>query len=272
MSCLPDPENCRIFAIQNRNKGNMVYFFSGTGNSQHVAHEIAAALHEEVASITDCMKKRQFSPTIKEGESVGIVCATHFWGLPALVEEFLKKVEIPWGHYVYLVATYGTTTGQIGHFAKKTLSKRDISLDASFSVKMPDVWTPIFNLSDKEKADRQNKKADEELLQVISRIQQREKGNFMRHRIPLLLSFVYHLTYGSQRKTSHFHVESSCAGCGQCARNCPVEAIYISDGKPMWTKDQCTMCLHCLHSCPKFAIQYGSQTRKHGQYLHPVRR
>ena len=28
------------------------------------------------------------------------------------------------------------------------------------------------------------------------------------------------------------------------------------------------MCLSCLHHCPKFAIQYGSRTQKHGQYSH----
>ena len=29
------------------------------------------------------------------------------------------------------------------------------------------------------------------------------------------------------------------------------------------------MCLGCLHRCPKFAIQYGSRTKKHGQYTNP---
>ena len=249
----------------------MIYYFSGTGNSQHVAKSIATALRDQAVSIADTMKRKQFSHPLEEGESVGIVCATHFWGLPALVEEFLKQVNIPYGHYVYFVATYGTTTGQVGHFAKKVLQKRDIPLDATFSVKMPDTWTPIFNLTNTDKVALQNKKADEELQQVIARIQRKEKGNFMRHRIPLLLSFIYHFTYGSQRKTSHFHVEKSCNGCGLCARNCPMEAIYISDSHPTWTKDRCTMCLQCLHSCPRFAIQYGSHTKKHGQYLHPER-
>ena len=29
------------------------------------------------------------------------------------------------------------------------------------------------------------------------------------------------------------------------------------------------MCLGCLHRCPKFAIQYGRNTKKHGQYTNP---
>lgn len=34
-------------------------------------------------------------------------------------------------------------------------------------------------------------------------------------------------------------------------------------------EDGCVMCLGCLHRCPKFAIQYGKNTKKHGQYTNP---
>ena len=29
------------------------------------------------------------------------------------------------------------------------------------------------------------------------------------------------------------------------------------------------MCPGCLHRCPAFSIQYGTMTRKHGQYVNP---
>lgn len=40
-------------------------------------------------------------------------------------------------------------------------------------------------------------------------------------------------------------------------------------GKPVWIKNKCEICLGCLHRCPKFAIQYGKNTEKHGQYTNP---
>lgn len=246
----------------------MVYYFSGTGNSRHVAECIAKELGEEALDMAICLRNKDFCPALKEGERLGFVCATHFWGLPALVEEFLERVQISDDHYLYFVATYGTTTGQIGHFADRIIQKKGKCIDALLSVRMPDTWTPIFNLSDKAKVDKINAKADEEINKVIAHILANDKGNFMRHRIPRFLSVIYHLTYKHQRQTSNFHVEMQCTGCGKCAKECPVGAISISKCRPTWTQPHCTLCLHCLHSCPKFAIQYGEKTKKHGQYLH----
>ena len=31
------------------------------------------------------------------------------------------------------------------------------------------------------------------------------------------------------------------------------EVIEMRDGKPVWVKDKCVMCLGCLHRCPKLA-------------------
>ena len=52
-------------------------------------------------------------------------------------------------------------------------------------------------------------------------------------------------------------------------KKCPVQAIEMQNKKPVWIKDQCVMCLGCLHRCPRFAIQYGRRTARHGQYTNP---
>lgn len=54
-----------------------------------------------------------------------------------------------------------------------------------------------------------------------------------------------------------------------CVKSCPVKAIDLQMKKPVWVKNECVMCLRCLHLCPKFAIQYDNKTQNHGQYLNP---
>ena len=87
--------------------------------------------------------------------------------------------------------------------------------------------------------------------------------------MPVLIGKIAYENYDRMRRTSHFHVEDSCIDCGLCARKCSIHAIEMKEKRPVWVKDICTMCLGCLHRCPKFAIQYGNKTKKHWQYQNP---
>ena len=249
----------------------MIFYFSATGNSKYVADRIAAATGDKTISITDCCKGDSFS--FEEADkTVGIVSPTYAWGLPIIVRKFLQKLTLHTKpDYLWFAATYGTTPGQTGKFAEDILNANGLSVSAKFSVKMPDTWTPIFDLSDKARVSLINERAESEIDRIIEMVSGRETGDYMKSKIPLCLAkAVYGIEYDSMRKTKHFAVEDSCIGCGLCARNCPVSAIEIREKKPVWVKDQCVMCLRCLHHCPKFAIQYGKRTKQHGQYTHPV--
>lgn len=248
----------------------MIFYFSATGNSKYVADRIAAATGDQTASITDYCKGTGFSFDGGD-ETLGIVSPTYAWGLPIIVREFLQKLTLRTKpDYLWFAATYGTTPGQTGKFVEDILKAKGLSVSAKFSVKMPDTWTPIFDLSDKSKVQRINAAAEPQIDRIIERIAQRGHGDFMERKMPLCLTRTVHsLEYECMRRTEHLSVEGSCIGCGLCARNCPVSAIEIREQRPVWVKDKCVMCLSCLHHCPKFAIQYGRRTKKHGQYTHP---
>lgn len=248
----------------------MIFYFSATGNCEYVAKRIAAETGDIAVSMADCYKKRAFSFDEK-CDMLGIVSPTYSWGLPVIVTEFLQRLDL--SHkpdYIYFIATYGTTPGQTGRFADEILSPKSLPLSAKFSIKMPDTWTPIFDLSDKEKVRQINDKAELEIDYIINQIKTFADGDFMKNKLPYPIAKIGHkLEYDSMRKTKHFSVEDACVGCGLCVKNCPVSTIQIKDRKPEWVKEQCVMCLSCLHHCPKFAIQYGKNTKKHCQYTHP---
>lgn len=72
-------------------------------------------------------------------------------GLPSIVNAFLERLILGRPEYLWFAATYGTTTGQAGRFVSEHLCAKGLRLDARFSVRMPDRWTPMFDLSDKAK-------------------------------------------------------------------------------------------------------------------------
>lgn len=79
----------------------------------------------------------------------------------------------------------------------------------------------------------------------------------------------YVATRLAQATGQEIHSIVDCIGSGLCAKKCPVQAIEMQGGRPVWIKEKCVMCLGCLHRCPKFAIRYGNRTKKHGQYTNP---
>lgn len=251
----------------------MLFYFSATGNSKYAALKIAAKIKEEPVSIADCVKNREYTFERKSREKIGFVTPVYFWGLPSIVRGFLEKLELrfpgPCQPYTYYVATFGTTTGQAGRMAAEFLKRKGLSLNGRFSVQMPDTWTPIFDLSDKEKIRKINGRAEKQIAEAADRIERELAGDFIRRKIPEFAVKAFYPQYEKARETANFTVEDTCIGCGLCARKCPVGAIEIEDGRPVWVKKQCTLCLGCLHRCPKFAIQYGKNTKKHGQYVHP---
>jgi ferredoxin len=249
----------------------MIFYFSATGNSKYVATRIAAETGDHVISITDCLKMDKFAFSLNPGERIGLVCPTYFCILPTVVEEFLQLITLTavGKPYVYFVATYGTTTGQVGLRGNQYMKMKGFPMNAQFSVKMPDTWTPIFNLTNKVKLQKINDLAEPQIDEVIKKILNAQEGDFIKNKTPRFIVNLYAPTYEKARKTSHFLVEASCIGCGTCAKGCPVTAIEMQNGKPVWTSDKCVMCLSCLHHCPTFSIQYGNKTKTHGQYINP---
>lgn len=245
----------------------MIYCFSATGNSKHVANRLAEALNETVTPVLDVLDLG-----IKVDDRMILVYPNYCGGVPSVIREFLQKniFQISKDAKLILVITYGNNTGASSSIATKYFKKNTgRSFDAMYSIKMPDNWTPVFDLTNAEEVAEINRKADEEIDGIIRKIKMGVEGDQVNDKLGKFMEVVYPGFYKTLSKTSHLHVEDTCIGCGLCAKNCPVNAIEMRDGKPTWTKKNCAMCLGCLHRCPKFAIQYDDKTKDHGQYLHP---
>ena len=119
-----------------------IYYFSGTGNSLVVAQDITRGLGQAAELVP--MVKALARSNQSDYDVVGFVYPVYMFGLPRIVVDFLKKIEIISNAYVFSVATFGGLQGRPHSLAKEILGKRGIDLSAGFSVLMPGNYTPLY--------------------------------------------------------------------------------------------------------------------------------
>lgn len=249
----------------------MILYFSGTGNSRHLAELIGRQAHERVCDMAELMRSGTTVLCLSAEERLGWVFPTHFWGMPALVREFVSRVSFSGyaGQYCFAAVTYGMVCGNPHGQLRSLLRDKGIGLNASFSVRMVDVWTPLFNLTDKARSLRITQAAIPVMERVARAVADKRRAKRISCLPPLIADAVHKIMYQRHRPTSPFHTTDSCIACRLCADSCPANAIEMNAGRPMWVTGECTLCLRCLHHCPRFAIQYGPHTHRHGQFVNP---
>ncbi len=261
-----------------------IYYFSGTGNSLHVAKELQKRIPEtELIPIVSLLDKDVLKTS---GQTLGFVFPVHALTIPVAVKKFLRKIDPTSAEYIFAVATrYGT---EFRGFEKidHLLKKKNKRLDSYF----------ILNMGNNEEIRREGYKvpSDAEISKIGSLVQDqldsiqkiiinqeksREKDttfivpvNFLLEKLILSgMTFSEHIG-----GVNYFCSDSKCTGCGTCEKVCLSGKIEMSDKKPVWQKNVfCYMCYACVNFCPAQSVQINdipfikSYTRKNGRYPHP---
>lgn len=63
-----------------------------------------------------------------------------------------------------------------------------------------------------------------------------------------------------------------CGGCGECAENCPQNAVSIADGKALIDRERCVSCGKCAAECPNSAIKVSGRRISCGKLFDTVMR
>lgn len=249
----------------------MIFYFSGTGNSLHIARMLAKQLNDKVISIPECISSGNFEFKSKDSERIGIVTPVYFYGLPSIVEDFLDKANFNKDSSFYLVVTFGSFTANTGPNAQKCLSSKGLNLDYIFSIHMPENYIPLLKVPSKETCQSLIINAEKSVNEIIKILNENPPGDYdtSKGRLPGVVSSLCRMIYKKGMTTKKFWLDDSCTGCGLCERICPADIISMQDGKPNWTKSICPRCLACLHRCPSSAIQLGHFTEKKNRYVNP---
>ncbi len=249
-----------------------LYYFSGTGNSLHVARELQKRLPGAVIIPLAGLLGRD--AIASRAETVGFVFPVHLASLPIPVKQFIRKLDLSSARYVFAAATRTGTQHGAFFAIDKLLKKKGRELDASFTLNMPSN-DPKFNYKPlTAEATAKLEAVVQDRLGIMAKTiagkeHFREKDTSYTTRVPFvrLLSVLVTLTEGMQQK---FYADEKCNGCGICETVCLSRKIKMESGKPLWQKQvQCYKCSACLDYCPRQAVQIKSYTEKNGRYSHP---
>lgn len=257
-----------------------IYYFSGTGNSLHVAKELQKRIPEtKLIPMVSLLNKN----IIETGaETVGFIFPIHLAMAPSSVRKFLKKIDLKSAKYIFSVVTRAGSQHRAFIDVENILKKRGRNLDSYFTLNMAsndpkfEGWHPATaeEIADLELEVQNNLDHIQKIL--LDNEKSREKDTTFTVPMPIfsILSLFLPLLNGFY--DMEFYSDSKCVGCGTCEKVCLSGKIKMINEKPVWRRDvQCFFCHACLNYCPEQAVQIKSKvilksyTQENGRYSHP---
>ena len=247
----------------------MIFYFSATGNGLDISNRLAHSFNDDIRNIVDEIET-DCSYDINEGERIGIVSPTYFYGLPLIVEDFIRKMRFTHTPYLYMVLSFGTTPGQAMSRAEKLFRECGHTLNGKLTVRMPENYVLMFDPPGEAETKRILSSAYEMLESFVSAVKEGDADMSVQPSVfQRITGFIARPMYVHGRGTGRFYAGVICTRCGKCAKICPSHAIEMVDNIPTWTKSKCLRCCACINRCPFKALQFGRSTGKRGRYVNP---
>ena len=238
----------------------MIFYFSGTGNSNYVAKRIADAPGDALVNLNDRIKASDTS-SVETGERVIIVTPTYAWRIPRVVRDWLLKTELHGAKNVWFVMTCGSEIGNANKYNRDLCAEKAISCMGTAQIVMPENYIAMFSAPQADEARQIVAKAEPSIDRAIAAIQRNQPFAPTRNNLydRFMSGPVNPIFYRFFVKANAFTVSDACISCGQCAKRCPMNNVTLKDGKPVWGK-ACTHCMACICYCPVSAIEYGKKS------------
>jgi ferredoxin len=248
---------------------NIIFYFSGTGNSLKVAKDLAEKIKDtELIRITS---DTNYKKDLNSYDRIGFVFPVYAWGPPLLVNVFTEKLNIPKDKYVFAVTTCGGIPAATLVYFKNLLEKKGINLSFGQNVRMPGNFLPLYGARPIKSQEKMFKKESGSIEKISNSILENKKSEPVKSFFLLnwLGSFIYNSSINRLKEMDKiFWANDSCTSCSICEKVCPVKNIKIVDGKPVWL-NKCEQCMACVQWCPVSSIQVGKISPKRKRYHHP---
>ena len=244
----------------------MILYFSATGNSGYVAGLLAERLSDEAVSLNGYIQsfvKDGTAGSFASEKPFVFVFPVYLSTSPTVLRQFIKASSFSGNTAAYFVPTCASADGSVPNSSIDLLKEVPaLTYMGCQRVPMPQNYVVFFKPWDEER----KLAAYEAARSLADSISAKILAGEMLSEQPCG-GFEYGITKAVEKwynhdftKTAKFAASDGCAGCGLCARGCPVNAIEMQAGKPVWVKKSCIHCMSCISRCPKQAIEYGRMT------------
>lgn len=233
---------------------NVIYYFSGTGNSMRTARVIAQRLGD-----TELISMRADPKRVSAigYETVGFVFPVYHWTLPAPVLAFVEDLQVGIGSYVFVIAVPALVCGIACEKLAEVLKKKNVQIDygcivhavANYALVYPPFPPEALTIP---KMEKKLKQAAEEIAMKKKKAYPRSASFIKLLRERIMSPYMELMPYADQP----FTVNEECISCGLCARVCPCHNIEMKEGRPVFLH-HCSNCMACFASCPKRAIGWS---------------
>jgi NAD-dependent dihydropyrimidine dehydrogenase PreA subunit len=277
---------------EGRTLSTEIYYFSGTGNSLHVAKELQNRVPgTKLVPIVSLAKQESVTTN---GESVGFVFPHYASTLPEIVHTFIEKLDVSSAEYLFAVVTRGRTKTMAFAETDRILKAKGRRLDAHFVFTMPSGSEPLVKAYASQITQERIGRLEADLLArldsvqriVLNRETSREDDRGDATPPPWLVPFMplleaispYLVRFGKMvESTFDFYYDDKCTACGVCEHVCLSTKVKMVEDRPKWQEAvKCHGCFACLNYCPEESIQVESRwylkshTEENGRYRHPA--
>jgi Pyruvate/2-oxoacid:ferredoxin oxidoreductase delta subunit len=242
---------------------NILYYFSGTGNSLAAARTIAKAMGEtEIVSMV-----HEHTPDFEGVERIGFVFPVYYGAVPPIVRSFIENLTLPENVYIFGAITRGGLVGGVADELAEIIKASGGKLSYAWTVMMPGNYIAMYPAlpdivqkkmlsSAESKAETIGEKAKLKLIDQNIKAESPPRKSLLQKQ-PGYLTFA-----------KDYRVYSRCTGCAICSKLCPTKNITMVVGKPHFASN-CQHCMACIQWCPMNAIVYKERTANRARYRHP---
>lgn len=238
----------------------VIYYFSGTGNTEKVVREAARSLSALGWDAEACAieQAENVPETVAACDSLCIAYPVHAFNAPASVLRFAEALpaqETEKPLYIFKTSGEPLALNNISSYKlRAVLAKKNFVFRGEYHYVMP--YNIIFRHSD-AMAYRMWETAKRliplDCADLAAGIEPPEK------KFPfggMLAGIMRVEHWGGRWNGKKYRVEESCVHCMKCVKTCPTHNITYEDGKFRFGGG-CLMCMRCAFHCPKNAIKIG---------------